>query len=608
MKKITLFLGLALLALGCESLEQLPEGNITFASESEIVFPTEGGTAQIAFTTDNAWNAYIHPASATEWCTIDVMDGPAGEGVVVITALDNETYSDRSANVRFNIGSTVKDFAFSQVQLDELNVSDESKKHQINGLGGTFSFDVNANIDFTYDISADWISVVESKALEASTLTFNVALNPSVLNARTATVTVKSGDFEEVITVNQDAIVPEYEFSSKNIDFSIGGGDQEFTVSANIGFTVLEPEEDWLSLTKIDDNNYKLTATALSTYNTRSAYVYLVGEYEMESGAVMTVTQKGGELIWSKRLEGDYSCVAQADEIMCLAEFGDKILLGDSFDIAALDLETGAFLQQIALPEEITALGRHTFDSDDAGHVVLGALYGYVDGGTSYDIFYTDATMNIQKLCTYDGSTYNRCGNFKASGDVTKNGVVTGFVDLSQYWVAWEFVDGEPTFYRGVVPEIADVTVWYPGYASVEPVGTSLADGLIYSGYAGNYNMLYCADPKSNTWVTLYPGLGAWDWACIGGSYAEFGGKKFIAAARAAFASSGQTGCYLIDVTDPAAPAIVYELSNAGIPDLSYLGLTGSGDAEIVVTDDAMYLVCVDGQFNVVNCVKFPKI
>lgn len=601
MKRIALIVCLAGMVAACQDLNQ-DNGKITI-EEAALTqqFVTEGGVAEIKFTATGAWNVQQYNTNHYSWASINPTSGEAGENTIHVTVLKNETNDHRDFTFALNAGADSKEIKVVQWQKDALGVTEN--KFAFDGFGGTFEFDVNANIDFDYEISADWIKAAETKGLIATTLTFNVELNPSVLNDREATIVVKGGEFEETIKVTQDAIVPEYEFSQTNFEFGIQGGDIPFTVTSNIGFTIQEPEEDWLTVTKVDDNNYKLTATPLTTFSSRSANVYVVGAYEAESGAVLTVIQKGGEVIWSHNLEGDYACVAQADEIMCLAQVDGKLLIGDSFDIAALDLETGAFLQQIPLPDEITALGRHSFDSDDAGHVVLGGLYG--NDFAPHKVYYADASMTFKELLTYDGDIYQRLGNFKASGDVTKNGVVTAFVDVSQYWAAWEFVDGTATRYAGEVPGIG--TIWYPGYASAEPVGDKLSNGLIYSGYDGVYNLLYCADPKSNSWVTLYPALGAWDWSCIGGASAEFDGKRYVAAAKAAFAGSGQTGAYLIDVTDPAAPSVVYELTNGDIPSLNYVGLTGSADAELVVTDNAMYLVCVSGQFNHVSCVKFSK-
>lgn len=601
MKRIALFIGLAVVAASCQELTQ--ENGKLAIEEAALTqqFPTEGGVAEVKFTSTGDWNVQQYDANHYTWASINPTSGEAGENTLYITVLKNETNDHRDFAFLLKTGADSKEITVNQWQKDALGVTD--KNFKFDGFGGNFEFDVNANIDFKYEISADWITAVETKGIVATTLTFNVDLNPSVLNEREATIVVKGGAFEETITVTQDAIVPEYEFSQAEFEFGIPGGDVPFTVSSNIGFTIQEPEEDWLTVTKVDENNYTLTASPLSTFTSRSANVYVVGAYEAESGAVLTVIQKGGEIIWSHNLEGDYACVAQADEIMCLAQVDGKLLVGDSFDIAALDLETGAFLQQISLPEEITALGRHSFDSDDAGHVVLGGLYG--NDFAPHTVYYADASMTFKELLTYDGDIYNRLGNFKASGDVTKNGVVTAFIDVSQYWSAWEIVNGAATRYCGEVPGIG--TIWYPGYASAEPIGDNLSNGLLFSGYDGVYNLLYSTDPKSNTWTTLYPALGAWDWSCIGGAYAEFDGKKFVAAAKAAFAGSGQTGAYLLDVTDPAAPFIVYELSNADLPALNYVGLTGSADAELVVADNAMYLVCVDGQFNHVSCVKFSK-
>jgi hypothetical protein len=142
----------------------------------------------------------------------------------------------------------------------------------------------------------------------------------------------------------------------------------------------------------------------------------------------------------------------------------------------------------------------------------------------------------------------------------------------------------------------------------VVPVGARLADGLLYCGYDGLYDLQYCTDPSTNTWVTLMSTNSTWAEGGSGIACAEFNGKKYVAIQSTAYASGADVGAYLVDVTDPSNAKTVYQLNAWEIPDLTYYGMCGAGDAELVVMDDAMYLYVVDGQYNVLTCVKFPKL
>ena len=232
MKRIALFIGLAVMAASCQELTQ-ENGKITI-DEAALTqqFATEGGVAEVKFTSTSDWNVQQYNANHYTWASIYPTSGEAGENTIYITVLKNETNDHRDFAFLLKTGADSKEISVAQWQKDALGVTEN--KFNFDGFGGEFEFDVNANIDFDYEISAEWIKAVETKGLVATTLTFNVELNPSVLNPREASIVVKGGDFEETIKVTQEAIVPEYEFSQTNFEFGIPGGDVPFTVSSNI--------------------------------------------------------------------------------------------------------------------------------------------------------------------------------------------------------------------------------------------------------------------------------------------------------------------------------------------------------------------------------------
>lgn len=606
MKRIALFLSFVIMAAACTDLAE-SNGKLTI-DETALTqqFATAGGVAEVTFTTDCDWNVQQYNTNHYSWASITPTNGEAGENTIYITVLKNENTDGREFAFLLNAGADSKEIKVIQKQKDALTVTEN--EFAFDAFGGQFEIEVVANIDFEYEISADWITVVPTKALEATKISFDVAMNKNMYDDRAATVTVKSGEFTETITVDQTKFVPEWTLSDTEAWIGKDGGSCEFTFEANQEFEVIAPAVDWVTMTEVD-GVYHFEIAPSTEYDTRIAYVNAIGEVP-DANACAFIYQTGtAEVVWSHNLNGDYECIAHSDEIMSLGVLGNMLLIGDSFDIAALDLKTGAFLQQIPLPDYIKDLGRHSFDTDDAGHIVLGALYSYVEEGTTYDIYYADANMNIQPLCQYDGKIYNRLGNFRAAGDVTKDGVVTAFVDVYQSWAAWEFTNGTPTYHKGAVaPDAGLSTVWYPGYACVVPVGARLADGMLYCGYDGQYDLQYCTDPSANTWVTLMSTNSTWAEGGSGIAYAEFNGKKYAAIQSTAYASGADVGAYLVDITDPANAKTVYQLNAWEIPDLTYYGKCGSGDAELVVMDDAMYLYVVDGQYNVLTCVKFPKL
>ena len=76
-------------------------------------------------------------------------------------------------------------------------------EYAVDGKGGNVEFKIATNGAFAVETGADWISYVQTKAVEEKTLEFNVAANEG--EARTAEVKITSGDIELGFTVAQAA-------------------------------------------------------------------------------------------------------------------------------------------------------------------------------------------------------------------------------------------------------------------------------------------------------------------------------------------------------------------------------------------------------------------
>ena len=82
-------------------------------------------------------------------------------------------------------------------------VEGNQAEYAVEGKGGKVEFKVATNGAFEVETSADWVTYVETKAVEEKTLEFEVAANEG--EARTAEVTITSGDIELGFTVAQAA-------------------------------------------------------------------------------------------------------------------------------------------------------------------------------------------------------------------------------------------------------------------------------------------------------------------------------------------------------------------------------------------------------------------
>lgn len=603
MKRTALFVCLASMVMACQELSQ-DNGKITI-EEAALTqqFVTEGGVAEVKFTATSDWNVQQYNTNHYSWASITPTSGGPGENTVYVTVLKNETNDHRDFSFLIKTGADSKEVKVFQKQKDALTVTDN--KFEFDAFGGQFEIEVIANIDYEYEISenaTDWITPVATKGLESTKVIFNVAMNKNITDDRQATVKIKSGSFEEVITVDQTKFVPEWSYSATEAWIGKDGGNCEFTFEANQEFEVIAPAVDWVTMTE-SNGTYHFEMKASTEYDTRVAYVNLIGDVPGADSYVVIYQTGHAELLWEKSILN--TPAAHTNNMVNLSILNDEYLvLGNSSVITLMSPEDGSIITTI------DGVSYHSLCTDDAGHVILGTFGDY---GAS-EIYY--ATINgtdvqVNHLASYDGGIWSRLSNYRAAGDVTKNGIVTALASVSQYWAAWEITDGVVAPYKcgQIAPNAGIGTIWYPGYGVVIPMGPKLSDGLAYCAYDGVYALQVCTDPASNTWKQVYKTFSTWAEGGSGVDVAEFNGRKYAAIQSTTFTEGADVGCYLVDITDLDNAKLVHQLNIWEISAIeAYTAYDGGGDCRLLVKDDAMYLYAVDGNYNIVTCVKFPKL
>lgn len=603
MKRTALFVCLASMVMACQELSQ-DNGKITI-EEAALTqqFVTEGGVAEVKFTATSDWNVQQYNTNHYSWASITPTSGGSGENTVYVTVLKNETNDHRDFSFLIKTGADSKEVKVFQKQKDALTVTDN--KFEFDAFGGQFEIEVIANIDYEYEIAenaTDWITPVATKGLESTKVIFNVAMNKNITDDRQATVKIKSGNFEEVITVDQTKFVPEWSYSATEAWIGKDGGNCEFTFEANQEFEVIAPAVDWVTMTE-SNGTYHFEMKASTEYDTRVAYVNLIGDVPGADSYVVIYQTGHAELLWEKSILN--TPAAHTNNMVNLSILNDEYLvLGNSSVITLMSPEDGSIITTI------DGVSYHSLCTDDAGHVILGTFGDY---GAS-EIYY--ATINgtdvqVNHLASYDGGIWSRLSNYRAAGDVTKNGIVTALASVSQYWAAWEITDGVVAPYKcgQIAPNAGIGTIWYPGYGVVIPMGPKLSDGLAYCAYDGVYALQVCTDPASNTWKQVYKTFSTWAEGGSGVDVAEFNGRKYAAIQSTTFTEGADVGCYLVDITDLDNAKLVHQLNIWEISAIeAYTAYDGGGDCRLLVKDDAMYLYAVDGNYNIVTCVKFPKL
>ena len=118
----------------------------------------------------------------------------------------NEEYDQRTAEIKFsNADKGLSEVVtIVQAQKDAIVIAEDS--YSVSGQGDAIEIAVDHNVEFDIEIDVDWISQSQTRALETSTLIFNVAQNETDAE-RSGTITFTSKDNDEisqVITVKQE--------------------------------------------------------------------------------------------------------------------------------------------------------------------------------------------------------------------------------------------------------------------------------------------------------------------------------------------------------------------------------------------------------------------
>lgn len=593
-------------------------GRITLSSEADLnpVLPSAGGTYTIEFTADNDWKVVAPNTNHYSWSSVTPTSGGSGKCRITVTALKNKDYDGRGYSFDLRCGTDSKTIKVSQKQMNSITVTPGTFK--IPKEGGSIDIKVKANISFDYKIADDakeWISVVATKGLVENTVTFAVASNEiyNKFEARQGTITFTSEEGAEDITVNQDPNERIFNVTTESLVAEKNGGDVTFKVEANFPYTVVDPEVEWISGISGKDDVYTCKVESNPEFGSRAASIDVTTEVEGYS-ATIELKQKGTadvSVLWQKRYSADLGAIGVAGGPLRLAVKDDMLLVGNGGSkLYALNRQTGEFLRELPVPEGISV---HSIVNDDAGNVLVAGLAAY--GGTLriYSFKSLDAAPELIVEYAHNAIWSSSMGNIRVRGDVMKKAVITAFVDVSQYWVAWQIAGGKAGDGRfgSIIP--AASTVWNPYAACVAPVSDDLNDGILFIGYTtdanGNYDLNWCKDVSKNEWKSVFhtSSGGNENYNCI--SVATLNGIRFCAVERGSHFSWGSCPeVYLLDITDLGSVKESYYVDWQTVAgEGSFTGSGACSDVLLQTSADGktMDLFVTDGNYDCLTCLRF---
>jgi len=209
MKKIALMLMAACFAVvACEE-EFVPHADFPPTQVTIPAVGTDEVPVAFDFSANAAWTATLVGENVVEWLSISPKKGEAGDASIKFTATANTDKENRTATLEITVaGLEPIQVPVVQLQKNAIDVNAEDA-YTVSFRGGSVEIEVGHNVDYTYEVSGEWLAEVKSKAYTTDKLTFSAPEQEVNAPARTATVTVYSElGVVKIVTVTQEAWSP----------------------------------------------------------------------------------------------------------------------------------------------------------------------------------------------------------------------------------------------------------------------------------------------------------------------------------------------------------------------------------------------------------------
>ena len=202
MKRLALFISLAIMAIACTKTVITPE--IT-CSVDEVTVPVNGTIDEdifVSFTSNVAWKAAIK--ENVDWCKVSPAEGEAGDAKLKLIVVETKELDARTATLTITAETAIKEIKIVQGQVDAFELA--ATEAEVGAEGGEVLVKAMTNINWSVEIPTDcnWIKVVASKAYGEKSIALNVDPYNEYDSSRSATLKITAAGVEDVtFTINQ---------------------------------------------------------------------------------------------------------------------------------------------------------------------------------------------------------------------------------------------------------------------------------------------------------------------------------------------------------------------------------------------------------------------
>ena len=260
---------------------------VNWSSETNVslVFPSSGGTANVAIKATGNWEASVS-GGAVDWCSFSPSSGASVDTQLKVSVTANESYMDRNCSITLICGENKRTVVVTQKQLDAVFLT--PSKVEVPSEGGTFEVEVRHNTEFSYAVSksaTEWIIPVETKGMTTDKVPFKVLENIES-EPRQGNISFISGTTGETVRVYQEGVAPCIVLTQKEFEVGSGGGSITVELKSNVDFECKITEgSSWISEDK--------TRSVVSTH-TRSFLVAANPEEKPRAGKIVFSNRENG--------------------------------------------------------------------------------------------------------------------------------------------------------------------------------------------------------------------------------------------------------------------------------------------------------------------------
>ncbi len=211
--------------------------------ESERSFTAEAVNGrELGVTADVSWTA----ASSATWLTMETSSG-TGNGTIVYDVAANIGTSARTATITVTGGGITRTFTATQSGSDPLLELAASSQSFTAAAATGEELEVTANVSWTAESGAAWLTVKTASGNGNGTITYDVAANPGTTE-RTGAITVTGGGLTRIFLATQSGQAARLELAETartfTADAASGNG---LVVSANVSWTATS-SASWLAV------------------------------------------------------------------------------------------------------------------------------------------------------------------------------------------------------------------------------------------------------------------------------------------------------------------------------------------------------------------------